>query len=135
MSAPVLFIRADDNGFENFISAQIRARGYEVVEPYSVPVGEIYSLPFFPRVLFRHGPVFTYSSLMGQWKEKISSYDTVIIFDKALTVQLVRAIRKYAPRCRIIVWMWNCREVEDLDEISGLADIYWFDPGYAEKKI
>ncbi len=129
MSESILFLRADNNSFERYISENIRAKGFEVAEPYSVPVSDIYSLPFIKRVIFRHTFPSLYSFLIGDWKRRLSGYDTVIIFDKALTPQLVRYIRRFNSRCRIKVWLWNVRELED--DIRKHASVYTFDEQYA----
>ena len=130
MSDSILFLRADDNTFESFITDRIRARGYTVSEPYSVTINEIYYLSLMNKILYKSGIPFIYKSLIGDWKKTLSDYGTVIIFDKALTVQLVKYIHTYNPDCKILIWLWNCRPLEK--EILQYASVYTFDKEYAE---
>ncbi len=126
---PVLFIRADDNSFESFFTREIRSKGLEVCEPYSVPIDKIYFPSLYNKVCLRSKIPFLYRHLIANWKDRLSRYETIVIFDKALTVYLVRFIRKYAPDIRIKVWLWNVRPLEE--EITSCCEVCTFDEEYA----
>jgi len=68
---------------------------------------------------------------MGDWKKTIRDYDTVIIFDSALTRQLVRFVRSVNRECDIRIWLWNTDPIDK--DIYGGCEIYTFDRLFAEK--
>ena len=132
MSGSVLFLRADDNDFEKYVTRNIISEGYDVAMPYTVPMEKIYNLPLFDKICFKLKTPILYKHLIGDWKHSISEYDLIIIFDKALTPQLLRYIKRYNSECRLKIWLWNCRYLED--EVLQYADVYTFDEDYAALK-
>lgn len=125
----ILIIKSNANDFERFISEQIIKRGYEVAEPYSVPIK---SMTNYQLMLFKTRIPQLYGQLIGGWKSQIKEYETVIIFDNALTIQLVRFIHSVNPKCRIIIWLWN-RVVISKKLFAKYAQIFSFDEKHARE--
>lgn len=129
MEKDILIIRSCENGFESFINSQINLKGYEVVEPYQIPIKKMTQsqlLRFKTRI-----PIF-YEDLIGGWKNKINNYKMIIIFDNALTIQLVKYIASKNAKCDIRVWLWNRRNINK-NLFSKYCSIYTFDEEFAVK--
>lgn len=43
----------------------------------------------------------------GEWKNKITNYSTVIVFDNGYASIVTNYIKKKNPKCKIILWYWN----------------------------
>lgn len=127
MSKRILIIRSNENGFERFVTSRIKAKGYEVVEPYSIPIKKMNKIQL---LRFRSRVPVLYKNLIGSWKDRIDDYDTVIIFDNALTIQLAKYIAAYNKQCDIKIWLWNRRNI-DRNLFLKYCSIYTFDEDFA----
>ena len=129
MNKKVLIFKSNDNGFERFCSSKFESEGYDVADPYRIPFSSMTKLQ--KRLFF--GRFRWFSRLyMGDWKKTIRDYETVIIFDSALTKQLVRFVRSANRKCDIRIWLWNTDPI-DKEFYGGYCSIYTFDRLFAEK--
>lgn len=70
----------------------------------------------------------------GEWKEKLSSIDAMIVFSP-IEKDILKYIKKENKKIRIIYWHWNpiVRSGKPPKEIYNLSEIWSFDPGDCEK--
>ena len=91
---------------------------------------EIYLRKFFSRVFQPILPFF-----YGKWKQKISSVDTIIIFDNGYRKVLTKFIKKINPKIKIIFYFWNILNKKNKEVLKdkNIDEIWTFDKGDSQK--
>lgn len=66
-------------------------------------------LPFFlSRILDKKGRLFFLTRLfLASWFKNLDQYTTIVIFDTGFSTDLVKAIKKRNPKCRLILYFFN----------------------------
>ena len=123
-----LIIKSSDNGFERFVTSYIESKGYDIAEPYQIAIDEMTKIQ---RLRFGSRIPVLYGDLISSWKDKINKYDTFVIFDNALTIQLVRYIASKNRESDIRVWLWNRRNIKK-ELYLKYCHIYTFDEDFAK---
>lgn len=84
--------------------------------------------------IFMHFDLLGYSLFLGKWKKKLKRYDTVIIFDRLYSQNIIKYIHKINSKARIIFWYWNLIEDESKKpQYRDLAEYWTFDAGDEKK--
>lgn len=66
----------------------------------------------------------------GSWKNNLQSVDTIIIFAALIEPDVLKLIKKFNPKARIIYWYWNpVFRMKKIDKSSlDLMELWSFDP-------
>lgn len=99
-----LILKSDRGSFERFYIKYMQTQNVHT-EPFFKKMGKIrrYISIFFIQKLKVPFAFLWY----GDWKENLSKYNNVIIFDRNYNWNIINFIHKRNPQCRIIVWYWN----------------------------
>lgn len=131
MNNEILILKSDKDDFEKeFIDLFIDA-GYDC-QPIYKPAGTV---GYYLRVLWNKYLNLPFKSLTyGYWKKNLSAYKTVILFDRILSWDIIRFLKKEDPDLRVIVWYWN-----PVDRTIALpnpeygGELWTFDPADQQK--
>ena len=130
----VLILKKNDNDFEKFYSKRMERLGIDVYPAYK----NVNKLEYWIREIHLKGfgrNVPGEHIWLGDWKKKITLYDTIIIFDSLKNIGIVRAIHEIAPSSRLIFWYWNItgnKRRLPLPEWRKFCEFWSFDQGECE---
>lgn len=123
----VLFLWLNDKEFH---SINARRRGVKTSNVYK-------NLPVFLKAIRRIQimlDIFSIYPWLGDWRNNLNDFDTVIIHASRITSPVVRYIHNNNPKIRIIVWYWNpvlkCEKLEKYP--SEICERWTFDEQDAE---
>lgn len=77
-------------------------------------------LRFVRRIVANYLPYLFISPWLGDWKEKLGQYNTIILHASELTSRIPQYIHSVNPKIRIIYWYWN--PVNEKSKPSRLTD-------------
>ena len=112
--------------FNNIVDDNI----YIEEEPFVAQSNKILSI--LQRGIKKIGLWRSYSLFLMNWKSKLKECDECIIFDQAFSPAIVKIIKKFNPKIRIHVYLWNpvfkdISIIDKLDKVSSMINIYSFE--------
>lgn len=121
-------ILMEENDYKSYSQFIKESNEYEVCTNYKINIRSL-----ILRVARKNYTV--YKSFFAEWKNKVSTYSKVIIFDSAYDNKIIKYIKSENSKCKIILWLWNSIEKSQLKMINEkyVDDIYTFDLNDSEK--
>lgn len=126
MKNRVLILKSDNDDFEKVFIKGFRQAGIDC-HPIYKKTGRA---GYYLRVLWNQYLNLPYKSLTyGDWKDTLDQYDTVILFDRILSWDILKFIKRKNPHLRLIAWYWNPVDGSiSLPDPSYGAEVWSFNP-------
>ena len=119
-----LIIKSNEDSFERYFSRHVNNNNVDIG---TIKKGKF---EFFRRVINKLQIFPLYTFWLGNWKKSIKEYDNIVIFDRVLSLTLVKWIIFVNRTCNIKIWLWNIPNF-DVNLYKKYATIYCFDKKYA----
>lgn len=99
-----LILKSDRGSFEKLYIEHMQKKDV-VTRPFYRNINEFwrYIMVLYLEKLRLPFGSFWYES----WKKELKQFDTIILFDRNYSWNVIKYIHKKNPKCRIIIWYWN----------------------------
>lgn len=123
-----LIIKSNEDSFERYFSKNMKKKNVDIG---TIKKGKG-NLEFLRKVINKLQITSLYAFWLDSWKKKIKEYDNIIIFDRVLSLTLVKWIISNNKKCNLKIWLWNIPNF-DVNFYKKYAEIFCFDKEYSIK--
>ncbi|HEM5176330.1 TPA: glycosyltransferase [Streptococcus suis] len=118
--------------FEQFFATNISHPLVDVYTPYRAVSSQV---AHNIRAISKRLPGdFFHRYWLEAWKDNLANYDTIVVFDNAVTPKLLKYIKEHiSSQTALKIWLWNVPN-EHIDYLKENFDVYCFDKTYSEKQ-
>lgn len=115
--------------FEQFFASNVPKKFVDVYTPYkTVRSTTLHNI----RAISKRFPGHVLQEYwIEEWKDHLEEYETIVVFDNAITPKLLKYIKKNIPRStQLKLWLWNVPN-KKINYLKDNYDVYCFDKEYA----